>query len=431
LFAVVVPDMTALSERRVANLREYIRNEIDTLSVQLPPHKRVSGFQLMREDLPRTTTRKIKRFVVHQLLDGSETDQQQGAPAGRDWTEEDRAWAASPLGAKILQIIQASSPAAPASVHPDDSLELDLQFDSLGRIELTVALQQAVGAKLRPDEAAECYTVRDLATALQRAIPAGSATDMQGTELVPGWPKLLDEALLDDADVALPRPPGPLIDVGRYCVLKMLAAAARLFLRLDVRGLENLPGDGPFIICANHQSYIDGVLLFSVLPYRVVRRIVSLGKPRVFGRAPMRWLASRLNIAFIDADSNLVKAMQISARALYKKQVLLFFPEGERSLDGEIQPMRRGAAILSCHLRAPILPVVIDGPHKIWPRGRGIQKLVPVAIRVLRPILPSASGPPIHAAAFDDETARLTADLQSKMKLALGAIRSPAPATSA
>ena len=64
--------------------------------------------------------------------------------------------------AKILHIIQARAPAGAQRIHPEHSLELDLQFDSLGRIDLIVALEQALGVRLPMNEAAGCYTVRDL-----------------------------------------------------------------------------------------------------------------------------------------------------------------------------------------------------------------------------------------------------------------------------
>jgi 1-acyl-sn-glycerol-3-phosphate acyltransferase len=53
--------------------------------------------------------------------------------------------------------------------------------------------------------------------------------------------------------------------------------------------------------------------------------------------------------------------------------VLLLFPEGERSIDGEVRPFRKGAAILSAHLNVPIVPAAIDGPFALWPRSRPFQ----------------------------------------------------------
>ena len=425
LFAAVVPDMTVIRERRIINLREYLRNEIDTLSAQLPPHKRVVGFDVMLQDLPRTTTRKIKRFAVQKQLDGIEQAQDGGAARARAWSGDDRAWADSPAVAGILRVIQAHAPAAPESVHPDDSLELDLQFDSLGRIDLIVALESTLGAKLPAGKGAECYTVRDLADALVQVLPEQPDTP-NGKRVAQGWRKVLEDGLA--APISSGPPPrraGPVLDAARFCTLKVVRLLARLSARLEVRGVENVAADGPFLLCANHQSYLDAVLLFSALPYGVVRRMMSLGKTRVFSRPFMRWLAERYDVAVVDADSNLVQAMQISARALRDGKVVLLFPEGERTLDGEIGPLRRGAAILSSHLNVPIVPVVIDGPYRIWPRGRGFQGFAPVTITFLPPLQP-ASQQSGDSMAFERETVRLTEDLQGRMEAALKALRSAA-----
>ena len=425
LFAAVVPDMTALRQRRIANVRDYLRNEIDTFCAQLPPHKRVAGFEVMLEDLPRTTTRKIKRFLVLQQLDALGQAQEGRAPRARAYSAEDRAWADSPAVADILRLIRAQAPAAPAQIHPDDSLDLDLQFDSLGRIDLIVALETVLGAKLPDGKGTECYTVRDLANALIEVLPEErSAHDGKA---VTGWPKVLAEGLASPAgDEPPPRRAGPVLNALRFCVLKAVRLVARLLVRLNVKGAENLPLDGPFLLCANHQSYLDAVLLFSALPHRVVKRTMSLGKTRVFSHRGLRWVAERYDVAVVDADSNLVQAMQISARALRDGKALLLFPEGERSLDGDIAPLRRGAAVLSTYMKLPIVPVVIEGPYRIWPRGRGFQGFAPVTIAFLPPLVPPTEGSITDATSFDRATIRLNEELQGRMEAALRSMRSPA-----
>ena len=87
----------------------------------------------------------------------------------------------------------------------------------------------------------------------------------------------------------------------------------------------------------------------------------------------MRWLARAMNIVPVDPDANLVNAMRAGAAGLRLKKVLLLFPEGERSIDGELKKFRKGAAILSAHTGAPIVPVAIDGLFELWPRGRSLN----------------------------------------------------------
>ncbi|MFN4091146.1 MAG: 1-acyl-sn-glycerol-3-phosphate acyltransferase, partial [Alphaproteobacteria bacterium] len=413
LHAVVVPDMEALRRAGVVNVRQYLRNEIETLSARLPPHQRIMGFDVSLEDLPRTTTRKVKRFVVLKNLAALQASTD-AASARRDWTEADRAWAAAPGPAAIFALLRANAPAAPADIHPDDSLELDLGFDSLGRIELLVSIEQATGRRLDDTARVSVYTVRDLVDA------AGGADAASGVAAAGvAWPAILDS----DEAARLPRGAGPGMNAARFVVLRAIRGLAALLLRLDRRGLEHLPAGGPFILAVNHQSYLDTFLLLSALPYATVRRTLLLGKTKFFSGGVVGWFSGRLNITVVDADSNLVQAMRASARVLREGRSLLLFPEGERSIDGEIKPLRRGAAILACHLGVPVVPVVLDGPYAIWPRGRRFQRLAPVSIRILPPMVPPAAEQGAVAVPLDLRAEAMTRDLEARMAATLAALR--------
>lgn len=414
LHAVVVPDMEALRAHQVVNIREHLRHEVETVSASLPTHQRLKGFDLSVEDLPRTTTRKIKRFLVTRQFQRDD-DTNAAAAARRDWSDADRAWAAMPTAAAVLALLLTASPTQPAEIHPDDSLELDLGFDSLSRVELMAALEQSLGIKLEARADIESYDVRDLVGAVELAAPRADGEGAGGASRRAGWPEVLDEA---GPAAPLPSGAGLILDAVRRALLAAVRGAATLSMRLDVRGLTNLPEDRPYILCANHQSYLDGFLMLSVLPYGQVRRMVLLGESEYFSTASSAWFADRFNIAVVDPDANLVQAMRASARALREGRSLLLFPEGQRSIDGDIRPLRRGAAILACHLGVPIVPLVLDGPHRIWPRGGSFRRLAPVTMRILPPI-----EPPAAMADFDEATMVMTKLLEDQFVATLLAIR--------
>ena len=155
--------------------------------------------------------------------------------------------------------------------------------------------------------------------------------------------------------------------------------AARVLARPRVDGIDRLQPDGAFILCPNHQSYLDPFLVMGVLPLRVFRRLFFVGAAEYFESPLTRWLAARLNIVLVDPDANLLPAMRAGAFGLRHGKVLMLFPEGERSIDGGVKKFRKGAAILSRELGAPIVPVTIDGMFEIWPRTRPLRwgKLLP------------------------------------------------------
>ena len=159
---------------------------------------------------------------------------------------------------------------------------------------------------------------------------------------------------------------------------------------LRVKGLEKLPAQGAYIISSNHQSYLDPLVLASVLPWRVFRNLFAVGTSEIFGSGFMRRLARWLRVIVVDPDANLVSAMRAGAFGLRHGRILILYPEGERSIDGTPRTFKKGAAILSIHLQVPIVPVAIEGFHDAWPRGQRFQKFAPLTIQIRRSDLPAA-----------------------------------------
>jgi long-chain acyl-CoA synthetase len=128
-------------------------------------------------------------------------------------------------------------------------------------------------------------------------------------------------------------------------------------------------------------------------------------------------LATAVNIVPVDPNANLVTAMQAGAAGLRAKKVLVLFPEGERSIDGDLKVFRKGAAILSSHLEIPIVPVAINGLFPIWPRGRSLSWRALLPWRAERVTL--EFGPPVAVARgrYDEGTAALRRAVEQMFEL--------------
>jgi long-chain acyl-CoA synthetase len=199
--------------------------------------------------------------------------------------------------------------------------------------------------------------------------------------------------------------------------------------RFQVSGREHLPQSGPFLLCPNHQSYLDPFLLASALPYRLQRQLFFVGASDFFTTSFMRWAARLIKLVPVDPDSNLVRAMQAGAFGLRQGKILVLFPEGERSIDGRIKKFKKGASILSTHLRVPIVPVAFEGLFEVWPRGRGVQGLSRVSMRFGSPLSP----PPqptagTSLAETEDYYATATEELRRRVEEIWETLREPATA---
>src|ERR1043166_2694454 len=132
LYAVIVPNFDVLKERKIVNAKEVIRFDVENLSAQLASTKRVASYEIWQEDLPRTTTRKIKRFEVEKRVRAS---QRTGGPsdaalsAEKPLTDEEQVWLDGTNVRRALAIIKESCHSAPSEIRPDHNLELDLGLD--------------------------------------------------------------------------------------------------------------------------------------------------------------------------------------------------------------------------------------------------------------------------------------------------------------
>jgi long-chain acyl-CoA synthetase len=308
----------------------------------------------------------------------------------------------SGAGALVAELVRETKP----GVGPLDvttNLEMDLGFDSLTRVELLGLAEARLGTHVDEKESSRIFTLGELVEALTAA---------QNVESVRGrnWKEILNAAPDEELKNHSVFNQYKITRFAAYLMIKAVKLASVLFLRLRAEGLENLPRDYPFLICPNHESFLDGPLLISILPRRVIDRIFILGYTDYW----QGWFMSRLgtfcNIVPIDPNVNLVRAMQIGAFGMKEGRVLLIFPEGTRTIDGHLGEFKKGSAILAYELGVPIVPVGMLGGYEMWPRG-GSFRLHPVKFVFGEPVYPQA-----FAGASDPYTA-LTAALKERVKL--------------
>ena len=384
LHAVIVPDFEALRRSKIVNVGDMLRFEIEGLSAKLPSTKRILSYEIWQSDLPRTTTRKIKRFEVEQRVKRGE-GAQSAAASPKELTPEEAEWMQQPDVSKALGIVQAASRLKKNTPHPSDNLELDLGLDSMERVELLVSLGQQMGARVPDSVASEIYTVRDLVD----AVIAHSGGTSERTAA--GWDEVINESP-DEIERNTIDNEHPVAAPVYFMVLRLALLMLRNFFHLKLEGVEKLPKSGPFILSPNHQSYLDAPVVIACLPWHIMRDTFYVGTSEVFGSKLMRRLGEWTRLIPIDPDSNLVPAMRAGAYGLRRGRVLLLFPEGERSIDGQPKTFKKGGAILAIYRQCPVVPVALEGFFESWPRGEKFRGLSKLKVRFLEPVYPPALG---------------------------------------
>jgi 1-acyl-sn-glycerol-3-phosphate acyltransferase len=141
----------------------------------------------------------------------------------------------------------------------------------------------------------------------------------------------------------------------------------RLFSRVSVSGIHNLPTKGPAILAVNHLSIIDAPLVFAVVPRDDLTALVAKNHRKSLF---LRLIVNAVNGIWINREDADTQAVRASRDHLKAGGMLGIAPEGTRSHSGELAPAKTGVAYLANLAQVPIIPVAITGTYK------GIKKVL-------------------------------------------------------
>ncbi len=387
LAAVVVPDFEYLQQAKIANSKEAIRHALDSLGRELPEYQRVRDYIIRQEILPRTATRKIKRFQLKKEIETGVISTEAKEAKTWEFAAGETATMESPVGKAVSAAIRQNAKDADV-IHPSMSLELDLGLDSLARAETFAALEAAFSTEFDGDEAATALTVASVV----ELVNAHGGGDLENVSVDLNWGKIVREADDDFPEIRGVLENRPVFAAFAWIVYKCFNLFCRVFMLLEVSGKDNLgkaeeiaATSKSFIICPNHQSFLDPFVLCSNYRYGLFRNIFHVGASEFFSNKLMQTIAKMLNVVPVNPDTELMRAMKAGAIGLKHGKILNIYPEGERAFDGELHGFKKGAAILASELDMPIVPVAIDGLYKVWPRNSWRIRPAKVKIRIGEP----------------------------------------------
>ncbi len=168
-----------------------------------------------------------------------------------------------------------------------------------------------------------------------------------------------------------------------YAVLREVCRMTGI-LALQVRcfGREHYPHTGGALVCANHQSNLDPPLVGMTCN----RRMNYLAKQTLFRHQPLKWIIEHLDAIPIDKTGMGLGGIRETLKRLKRGELVLIFPEGQRTFDGEMTPLKPGFCAVARRTRVPLVPVGFDGAFQAWPRTRMTPRAASVSMFVGRPI---------------------------------------------
>ncbi|MEM7295786.1 MAG: 1-acyl-sn-glycerol-3-phosphate acyltransferase, partial [Pseudomonadota bacterium] len=329
-------------------------------AAKVPSHLRIQRFDIV-DKIPRTTTLKVQRSVLRTRLQ---------ALAGAAEPDDDRTITElDEVSREVLQVVQGlvDPGARRVVVNASSSLVFDLGLDSMGLLELATRLRDRFDCAVSVNEIHASKTVGDLVPLVAQA-PDTRAQSAEPDRRRAG--KALQQTSVHPE---IPSERSPLA----LAVLGGLGWLLRAIWDLRAEGAEALPTNGPFVLCPNHQSYLDGLSVTVCLPTQIQVALCTLAKRELFEGVATRMLTRFGKALSIGRGEDPRDALDAGLAVLAARRPLLVHPEGTRSFDGSLLPFRGGAARLSLETGAPLVPVLISGAYDIYPRHARLPRLWP------------------------------------------------------
>jgi len=395
LWAVIQPDLDNFREFGEVNLRSVLKERFDNISLSLPVDKRLKGFTIALEDLPHTFFGKLERYAVKEIYEPRVLAGIEGALPPGALSAEDLQLTESATSIKIFKCLKEQS-GLRKPIKIEDSLELDLGIDSLGRIELALRLKQAFSADIKLEAVARSFSVKELFLEITQALKTTKhiLPEDEGRSLGPDyWKETLRVLPTQETLEMIELGTGFFAWAFRFILTAIDCLIFRLFFSIKAEGAQNVPQEGPYIIYANHTSFFDGPAIAACLPRRPVFQIFYF----VFGPYFFRpFVKSRVLRNFVkmgrfipfDFSTHFLEALRSCFLVLQHGKGLCFFPEGLRSSTGKIGKFKKGFGVLAKVTGAKLVPVAITGAHESWASTAKYPQCHPIRVRFGKPLLP-------------------------------------------
>ena len=156
------------------------------------------------------------------------------------------------------------------------------------------------------------------------------------------------------------------------------------FCRFRFTGGQNIPAATGGLFCSNHQSYLDPVLLGAACD----RRLNYLAREELFQSRFLGSLIRWYDAIPIQRDGLGIGGLKETLKRLKRGELVLIFPEGTRTTDGQVQELKAGFCVLARRAQVPIIPVGLEGPYEAWPRQQKLPRPARLAVSIGPPIWP-------------------------------------------
>lgn len=368
-----VPDYgTGDGARPRDEVRRDIEEHFKSISAEMPFYRRVKLLRLWDGELPRTTTRKVKRKQVVEELRRLERASSSGEKARQAVAAASSATGQGGVASWLYPLLAEVAQKPVADIRPETQLATELGFDSLMLTELSVALEQAgvpVGAV---EDLTQVQTVDDLRKLVASAGKRSAASETSKAAEKTEKELLTGEAKEEEKEIPVP-------DLVATLGRSLLSFGQKVLyggvFDVKVTGKSFIPQGKNFLVIANHASHLDMGLVKVVLGDQG-ERLTALAARDYFFDTPLKraYFENFTNLIPMDRSGSLRESLRLAGEALNQGYNLLIFPEGTRSPEGRLLEFKPTLGFLALTYKVDVLPLYLKGTYDALPKGAMFPK---------------------------------------------------------
>ena len=358
LVAIIVPDLLECRKQGITNIKAYVKNIVEDYNLTVHNYEKILDYKLYEEELPKTRVGKLRRFMLPELYLKTNVKKKKVEEPDNEVYRLLKDYI------KKLKGIEAQ---------PEENLELEIGMDSLDIVEFFAYVENSFGIQLDEEKFSEISNLKSLSEYINE-----KATKIESGEV--DWKKIIDAAPpVEEKNRWATRVLRPLFDL-----------AIKLYFRLKRVNRDKL-SDKPQIFVSNHQSFIDSLVLGSLLPAGILYNTVFLAIDWYFKKGILKLLVSHGNVVLIDINKNIRKSVEEIAANVKAGKNVLIFPEGARTKDGKVAEFKKVFAIIAKELNVDVQCLGIKGAFEEYSRYMKFPKPKKIEVAVLEKFKPEGT----------------------------------------
>ena len=358
LVAIIVPDLLECRKQGITNIKAYIKNIVEDYNLTVHNYEKILDYKLYEEELPKTRVGKLRRFMLPELYLKTNVKKKKVEEPDNEVYRLLKDYI------KKLKGIEAQ---------PEENLELEIGMDSLDIVEFFAYVENSFGIQLDEEKFSEISNLKSLSEYINE-----KATKIESGEV--DWKKIIDAAPpVEEKNRWGTRVLRPLFDL-----------TIKLYFRLKRVNRDKL-NDKPQIFVSNHQSFIDSLVLGSLLPAGILYNTIFLAIDWYFKKGILKLLVSHGNVVLIDINKNIKKSVEEIAGNVKAGKNVLIFPEGARTKDGKVAEFKKVFAIIAKELDVDVQCLGIKGAFEAYSRYMKFPKPKKIEVAVLEKFKPEGT----------------------------------------